>query len=683
MQENKTENYQFKINPKISIITPTYNTPKTFLIDMIESVLAQTYSNWELYIADGASKEKHIKEVLDNYTKKDSRIKVKYLPKNKGIAGNSNEAISLASGDYIAFLDHDDTLVPFALYEVVKAINENPDADFIYSDEDKLSEDGKKRFDPRFKPDFAPDTLRSYNYICHLTTIKKELLEQIGYFREGFEGSQDYDLILRATEKAKKIIHIPKILYHWRVSQNSTAQNQNAKLYAYESAKKALKEHLERLSLKATVRDGLFLGSYKIDYKIINNPKVSIIIPNKDHKDDLEKCISSIINKSTYKNYEIIIAENNSTEQSIFDYYKSLEQYPFVKIIIWDKPFNYSAINNYAVKYSSGEILLFLNNDTEVITPNWIEEMLMFIQRKDVGAVGAKLLYPDNTIQHAGLIIGINKTAEHCFKYFDKESDGYFGRLKIVQNLSAVTGACLMIKKIVFEEVNGFDEGYPVAFNDIDLCMKVRNKDYLIVWTPYALLYHYEFKSRGVDNTPEKQARANMEVKLFCKKWDNMLKASDPYYNPNLTIKKTDFSIVNYEYDNKDEKYSSDGIFYLRSGDIKKAKNAFSKALKLNPNNADALFCLGTFCLNDGNIKDAATYFNKILDKKILEHDIQLSCVYNNLGVANVLSGNLDKGFELIEKAYKLNPMYQDAQYNLKQKSKNNYNFKITRKLIM
>lgn len=539
----------FSSSPQISIIVPTYNTEKTFLIDMIKSVLGQTYSNWQLCIADGASKSKHIEKVLDSYAKKDKRIKVKYLSENKGIAGNSNEAISLATGDYIALLDHDDTLAPFALFEVVKAINKNPDADFIYSDEDKLSEDGKKRTNPHFKPEFAPDTLRSYNYICHLSVIKKELLNKVGYFREGFEESQDYDLILRCTEKAKKIIHIPKILYHWRMSENSVAQDPNAKPYAYESGKKALKEHLERIGLKATPRDGMFLGSYKIDYDILNNYKVSIIIPNKDHKEDLETCINSIIEKTAYKNYEIIIVENNSKEKSIFDYYKSLQTYDFIKIITWNKPFNYSAVNNYAVKHSNARILLFLNNDTEVITPNWLEEMISFTQRKDVGIVGAKLLYKDNTIQHGGVIIGIGGVAGHAFKYFNIDDDGYFGRLKIVQNLSAITGACLMIRKEVFEEVGGFDEGYPVAFNDIDLCMKVRDKNYLVVWTPYAMLYHHESKSRGYDDSPEKIERFNKETELFKKKWDYSLKNCDPYYNPNLTLEKEDFSYARLPHD--------------------------------------------------------------------------------------------------------------------------------------
>ncbi|AWB09765.1 Glycosyltransferase, GT2 family [Thermodesulfobium acidiphilum] len=534
---------KFNYEPKISIIVPVWTTPKQFLIDMIESVLNQTYSNWELCIADGASKEAYVKDVLEEYIKKDDRIKVKYLSENKGIVGNSNEALSISTGDYVALLDHDDTLAPFALFEVVKAINENENADFIYSDEDKISEDGTKRFNPHFKPDWSPDTLRSYNYIAHLSVIKKELLNEVGWFREGYDGSQDYDLILRCTEKAKKIVHIPKILYHWRISQNSTAQNPNSKLYAFESAKKLLKDHLDRIRLKGKVRDGLFLGSYKIDYDITRNYKISIIIPNKDHKEDLERCINSILSKSTYKNYEIIIVENSSTQEKTFKYYEYLQnKYNNIFILEWKDAFNYSAVNNFAAKYAKGDILLFLNNDTEVINKNWLEEMIQYVQRKDVGAVGAKLYYPDDTIQHAGVIIGMLGIAGHSHRYFPKNSFGYFGKLGIVQNLSAVTGACLMMRKDVFNEVGGFDEEYPLVFNDVDICLKVRGKGYLVVWTPYAELYHHESKTRGFEDTPEKQERFKKEIELFKKKWGYILENCDPYYNPNLTLEREDFS---------------------------------------------------------------------------------------------------------------------------------------------
>ena len=538
-QRNKT----FAFEPKISIVTPVYNTKEEFLVDMIESVINQTYSNWELCIADGGSKEGYIKEKLLYYSKKDERIKVEILSENRGISGNSAKALSLASGDFVTLLDHDDMLPPFSLYEVVKVINENPDADFIYSDEDKVSEDGSRRFDPHFKPDWSPDTLRSYNYAIHLSVFKKELIDNVGGFREGYDGSQDYDLILRATEKAKEIIHIPKILYHWRTHKASTAGGPSAKMYAGDAGKKALEDHLYRLGLDGTVEDGLFLSSYRVHYDMIDCPKVSIIIANKDYADDLRKCINSIIKKSSYKNFEIIIVENNSSERKTFELYEELKKNDSIKIINWERPFNYAAVNNYAVNYSAGDILLFLNNDMEVINSDWLEAMVEHIQRRDVGAVGAKLYYPDDTIQHGGVIIGIGGVAGHAQKYFKRNDFGYFGRLKITQNLSAVTGACLMIRKDVFSEVGGFDERYILAFNDVDLCLKIRQKGYFIIWTPYAELYHYESKTRGFEDNVEKQKRFKEEIDLCLEIWSNFLEKGDPYYNPNLTLEKEDFSI--------------------------------------------------------------------------------------------------------------------------------------------
>ena len=533
---------QFKYEPKISIITPVYNTPGQFLIDMIESVLEQTYSNWELCIADGNSNENYVKELLQSYANKDKRIKIKLLTENKGIAGNSNEALSLATGDFITLLDHDDTLTPFALFEIVKVINDHS-VDFIYSDEDKITEDGERRFDRHFKPDWSQDTLRSYNYPIHVSVFRKEIIEQTGGFREGFEGSQDYDLILRATEKAKKIIHIPQVLYHWRSSINSTAGDIKAKLYACDSAKKALEEHLKRTGLKGEVKDGLCLSTYQITYDITKNPKISIIIPNKDHYKDLDKCINSIINKSSYRNFEIIIVENGSKEENTFKFYKELKERENVKIIEWNKSFNYAAINNFAVNHSEGEILLFLNNDMEIINPDWLERMVEHVIRKEIGAAGAKLYYPDNTIQHGGVIIGIQGAAGHAHKNFNRNNSGYFARLMIIQNLSAVTAACLMMRKEVFREIEGFDERYTVAFNDVDLCLKLREKNYLIIWTPYAELYHYESETRGLEDTPEKQERAKKEVDLLKLKWKGIFEKGDPYYNPNLTLDKEDFSL--------------------------------------------------------------------------------------------------------------------------------------------
>ena len=534
----------FNNAPLISIAVPVYETPLKFLKEMLTSVVNQTYSNWELCLADGGSKAQYVKEILKEYAVHDKRIKVVFLDNNLGIALNSNEAIKLAGGDYIAFLDHDDTLAPFALYEVVKAINENPDLDFIYSDEDKITENGKKRFNPHFKPDFSPDLLRSYNYITHFSIVKKSIFKKTGYFREGFEGSQDYDLILRITEKADKIIHIPKILYHWRVSPASAASNRFAKPYADESSKKALLEHLERSGLKGNVENTpLIYNSYRIRYESNDKRLVSIIIPNKDNAQVLNKCVTSIISHSTYKNFEIIIIENNSRQNSTFELYDKLSLNKNIKIVEWHSEFNYSKVNNFGVNFSNGELLLFLNNDTEVITPAWLNEMTSYFLRKEVGVVGAKLYFGNGLIQHAGDIIGLYNIAGHSHSRFHKDASGYFNRLKVVQNLSAVTGACLMTSRSIFDEVNGFDEAYPLALSDVDYCLKVRQKNYLIVFTPYAELYHHESISRGHENTKEKQERFLKEANLFREKWKDMLTIGDPYYSSNLTLEKEDFSI--------------------------------------------------------------------------------------------------------------------------------------------
>jgi GT2 family glycosyltransferase len=539
----KQKNHKFKYKPVISVIIPIYNTPKQFLIDAINSVLCQTYSNWELCIVDGGSQRQSVKETLKKFCEKDNRIKIKLLSENKGIVGNSNEALSLATGDLIAFVDHDDTLAPFSFYEVIKAVNENPDVDFIYSDEDKILRNGERRLDPHFKPDWSPDTLRSHNYICHLTVIKRDLLNRIGWFRKEYEGSQDYDLVLRASEQAGKIIHIPKILYHWRISGESASANAYAKLYAYESAKKALRDHIIRIGLNGIVEDGLFRGSYKITYPIGLSPKISIIIPNKDQAESLELCVKSVINRSTWKNLDILVVENGSVESRTFKLYDELEKSGNIRIIEWENPFNFSAINNFAVNYVKGEIILFLNNDTEVISQGWLERMLEHILRGEVGAVGAKLYYGNDSIQHAGVVIGLGGVANHPYRCFSKKSFGYMNRLKAIHNLSAVTGACLMTKRDIFEQVGGFDERFAFAFNDIDLCLKMREEGYLVVWTPYAELYHHESKTRGCDDTPEKKERIRREIEYFGSKWKRILEKGDPYYNPNLTLDKEDFSI--------------------------------------------------------------------------------------------------------------------------------------------
>lgn len=534
---------RFPYEPLISLVTPTYNTPVPVLSDMIESVLQQTYSNWELCIADGGSQERHLKDILKTYTKKDTRIKAKFLPENRGITGNSNAALCLASGDFIGLLDHDDTVAPFALFELVKSINANMEGDYFYSDEDRLSEDGTVRYGPLFKPDWSPDTLRSTNYPSHFSVFRKALVEEIWGFREEFDGCQNYDLLLRATEKARKIVHIPKILYHWRTYNNSLVWDTISKGCISQTARKALQEHLARIGLFGYVEETELSGYYKVTYILKEKPRVSIIIPNRDHADDLERCVNSILKRSSYQNVEVVIVENGSREKKTFTVYVSLKSHPWVRIIEWNQAFNYSAVNNFAVKHAFGQILLFLNNDTQVINANWLERMLEYAVRKDVGGVGAKLYYPDGMIQHAGVIVGLRTLAGHCFKMFSGEHSGYMGRLKIVQNLSAVTGACLMMRKEIFQEVAGFDERYQLAFNDIDLCLKIREKGYLVVWTPHAELYHYESKTRRNDGNPEKQARFTQEQELFRQKWKVVLEQGDPYYNPNLTLAHEDFSI--------------------------------------------------------------------------------------------------------------------------------------------
>ncbi len=535
--------HKFKSQPKISIVVPTYNTPVGFLRPMIESVQSQTYSNWELCIADGSSKEE-TRAHLRQLSGQDQRIKVEYLKANQGIAGNTNQAIELATGEYLTLLDHDDTLAPFALYEVVSALNDEPEADLLYSDEDKLTQNGKSRIKPYFKPDWSPDTLRSHNYITHLLVIKRQLLDQIGRVREGFEGSQDFDLILRATEKAQKIKHIPKVLYHWREHPNSTALNIKSKSYVSYSTKRAVADHLKRVKVRGRVVDGPFFATCRVMFDLPTSlPLVSIIIPTKDQAILLQRCLESVINRSTYSNYEIILIDTGSTEPATEKLYAELKKYPQIRNIDWKKPFNYSTVNNFAAKQAKGDYLLFLNNDTEVISSDWIEAMLEYAQRPDVGAVGAKLIYPDGTIQHGGVTLGMGGVAGHAHRLLNGDSPGYFGRLVLPRNLSAVTAACVMIPRRVFEAVKGFDELYPLAFNDVDLCLKIRQTGKLIVWTPYAKLYHYESKTRGLDNTVEKKARFESEVGRFYSKWGAELKKGDPYYSPNLTLQKTDFSL--------------------------------------------------------------------------------------------------------------------------------------------
>lgn len=531
-QQRKT---RFEFMPKISIVVPMFNTPEKYFKELVQAVQSQTYSNWELCLADGSgTKLEYIDKIIEPVKEK---VKYKLLDKNLGISGNSNEALKLVTGDYIALLDHDDIIPYFALYEVVKAINENPGVDFIYTDEDKILEESNKRISPHFKQDYSIDTLRSYNYICHFSIFKKELMDKLKGFNSEFDGSQDYDLILRATEQAKKIVHIPKILYNWRINSNSVASGASAKPYAYVAAKKAILESIKRSGIEgATVEDSRIIGHYKINYPVIGNPKISIIIPNKNHKKDLKNCINSIL-KSSYTNYEIIIVENNSTDNNIFNYYKLLSKNNKIKIVNCDlDTFNYSKLNNYGASKANGEFFVFLNNDTKIITNDWLETIISNCQRKEIGIIGAKLIYKNKRIQHAGVVLNLTGTAGHVNWNEKENSPGYFGRIMIQQNVSCVTGALLGISKNVFEKVNGFDESFPIAYNDVDLCLKVLDIGKLITYNPYIVAYHFESKSRGYEDTEEKRNRLKGEEKKIKEKWKKYFDKTDKYYNPNLRL---------------------------------------------------------------------------------------------------------------------------------------------------
>ena len=542
----KQKKTSFGYRPKLSFVVPLYKTPEKYLRRLTESFQEQTYSNWELCFSDGSGAQSPLTELLKELTAKDNRIKYVSHEEPLQISENTNSAIEIATGDFIAFADHDDELTPNALFECVKAINEKPQTLVIYTDEDKMSMDGHKFFQPHFKPDYNPDLLCTVNYICHLFVVSRKVIEKVGGLRSEFDGAQDYDFVLRCVEAVKdeEICHIPKILYHWRCHEDSTAENPESKLYAFEAGRRAVQAHYERTGIHAEVFKGEYLGLYRTKFIRDHDPLISIIIPNKDHIDDLKRCMESIEQKSTYKNYEYIIVENNSTDSATFEYYKKLEaENPKVRMVYWDGVFNYSAINNYGASFAKGEYLLLLNNDTEIINPDCLEELLGYCMRKDVGAVGARLYYEDDTIQHAGVVIGFGGIAGHCFVQQKRGTTGYCHRIICAQDYSAVTAACMMVKKSAFDAVGGLSEELAVAFNDIDFCMKLRKAEYLIVYNPYAELYHYESKSRGLEDTPEKVARFNKEIATFEKKWPEILENGDPYYNPNLTLKSQDFSL--------------------------------------------------------------------------------------------------------------------------------------------
>lgn len=547
-ERKKEETTVFPKDVTFSILVPLYNTPERFLREMIESVTAQTYGKWELCLADG-SDDAHdfVGRICQEYRQKDSRIKYQKLAKNEGISGNTNECYKMATGNYIALFDHDDLLHPCVLFAYMQAICEK-DADYIYCDEATFKGNSiDHMITLHFKPDFAPDNLLANNYICHFSVFSRELLESGELFRSQFDGSQDHDMILRLTAKAKHIVHIPRILYYWRSHKGSVASSIDAKTYAIDAAKGAVADHLTKLGYRNFEIESTraFATIFRIKYELTSRPLVSIIIPNKDHVDDLSRCVESIINLSTYDNYEIVIVENNSETAEIRTYYEEISRHPRVQVVEYKGDFNYSKINNFGVQYAKGEYLLLLNNDTEVITPDWMEELLMYAMRKDVGVVGAKLYYPDKTIQHAGIVIGLgaHRTAGHTHYRIPEANVGYMGRLCYAQDVTAVTGACMMVSKALYEELGGLDESFTVALNDVDFCLRVREKGLLNIFTPFAELYHYESKSRGSDKKDERALRYQQESDRFRVKWADALAKGDPYYNPNFSLDHSDFTV--------------------------------------------------------------------------------------------------------------------------------------------
>jgi O-antigen biosynthesis protein len=530
--------------PRISILLPVFNTPEKWLRRCIETVLSQTYANWELCIADDASTGHEIRGVLKEFAGRDNRIKLFFRDANGHISAASNTALSMATGEYVALLDHDDELASNALYEVVMAINQNPEWKVIYSDEDKIDEAGQ-RFGPYFKPEWNYDLFLSQNCVSHLGVYRTDVIRGVGGFREGFEGSQDYDLVLRIIEKIEpsEIGHIAKVLYHWRAIRGSTALGFQQKSYAQIAACKALSEHFDRMHIKAHVNT-IEIGFQKVRYDLPNPvPLVTLIVPTKDRVDLLKMSIGSLLKKTDYPQFEIIIVDNQSQKTETHKYFREIVRDKRVRVLKYDKPFNFSAINNFAAKYAQGSIIGLVNNDIEVIHGDWLTEMVSHAVRHGVGAVGAKLYYPDDTIQHAGVIVGFDGVAGHVYRGHGAKFTGQSGRAFLTQNLSAVTGACLLVRKHVYDEVGGLDESLKVAFNDIDFCLRIREAGYRNVWTPFAELYHHESLSRGYEDTPEKQERFQSEVMFMKNRWAKELD-HDPAYNPNLSLVGNAFTLA-------------------------------------------------------------------------------------------------------------------------------------------
>jgi GT2 family glycosyltransferase len=550
---DKQRHTVFTYNPVISIVIPLYNTPEKFLTELIESFINQTYPNWQLCLGDGSPKD-GLKDIILKATggQWDDRIRYKKLTDNTGIAGNTNAAMELATGAYIGFTDHDDLITPDAMFYIAKALNEDNTIEALYSDEDKIDMEGKEYFLPHFKSDFNIDLLCSHNYITHLFVARADLVKASGGIKSEFDGAQDHDFDLRILEQCTNIYHIPRVLYHWRTHPASTADHPEAKMYAYDNGRRAVEEHYKRIGVPARVELDTHLGYYRTIYEWPDNPLLSIVIPNMNHATDLKDCIDSIVGHSDYANIQFIIVENNSDDPAVFEYYKELELRSDINAKIVDftaeypetkGTFNFSKLVNYGVDMADGEYVLLLNNDTRMINKNAISEMMGFVRRNDVGAVGARLYYGNNTVQHAGLILGLGGVANSQFLGSGREQVGYFYRSTCVQDLSAVTGACLLTSKADYQKVGGFDEGLAVAFNDVDYCLKLRAKNLLCVYTPFSEWYHLESVSRGLDHKdPEKKARMEAETEYFMSKWRDVYKSGDPYYNPNLSLTKFDYS---------------------------------------------------------------------------------------------------------------------------------------------